>query len=204
MQMVLDQVCTSCGSGRLPDGRFCLFCGDLLTEPANLKAASSQADPPSQRDLPDEFEYAGFWLRFWAGAVDVGLEALGALVLTFAIDLVLRRFGRSFGIDPWDSKVFTGVGYILVLAVGSWLYCAFAESSSWQATVGKRLFGLKVITTEGERTSFGVATVRHFMKFLSFFCLTIGFMMSGWTKRRQALHDIPCDCLVVRVRESAF
>jgi hypothetical protein len=23
-------------------------------------------------------------------------------------------------------------------------------------------------------------------------------MMAGWTKRRQALHDIPCDCIVVR------
>jgi uncharacterized RDD family membrane protein YckC len=37
------------------------------------------------------------------------------------------------------------------------------------------------------------------MKFLSLFCLMIGFLMAGWTKRRQALHDIPADCLVIRV-----
>jgi uncharacterized RDD family membrane protein YckC len=37
------------------------------------------------------------------------------------------------------------------------------------------------------------------MKFLSLFFLTIGFMMAGWTKRRQALHDMPTDCLVIRV-----
>ena len=24
-------------------------------------------------------------------------------------------------------------------------------------------------------------------------------MMAGWTKRRQALHDMPCDCIVIRV-----
>ena len=54
------------------------------------------------------------------------------------------------------------------------------------------------------RTSFGLATVRHLMKFLSLFILMIGFLMSGWTKRRQALHDMPCDCLVIRVPVRAF
>jgi uncharacterized RDD family membrane protein YckC len=70
--------------------------------------------------------------------------------------------------------------------------------------VGKRLLGLQVVTSEGDRISFGQATVRHLMKFLSLFCLTIGFMMSGWTKRRQALHDIPSDCLVIRTPVKGF
>jgi uncharacterized RDD family membrane protein YckC len=70
--------------------------------------------------------------------------------------------------------------------------------------VGKRLLGLQVITAEGGRTSFGVATVRHLMKFLSLFVLTVGFLMSGWTRRRQALHDMPCDCLVIRTPEKSF
>jgi uncharacterized RDD family membrane protein YckC len=69
---------------------------------------------------------------------------------------------------------------------------------------GKRLLGLQVITADGGRVSFGKATERHLMKFLSLFCLTIGFMMSGWTKRRQALHDMPCDCLVIRVPVKPF
>jgi uncharacterized RDD family membrane protein YckC len=203
MEMVLDEVCASCGNSRLPDGRFCLFCGDLLAEPAS-SAVVTNPHSNSVPSPPDTIAYAGFWLRVWAGAIDVGIEALGALLLTFAIDLVLRRFGRGFGIDPWDSKVFTGVSFILILSVGSWLYCAFAESSSWRATLGKRLLGLQVITANGDRISFGQATVRHLMKFLSLFGLTIGFMMSGWTKRRQALHDMPCDCLVIRVPVKSF
>lgn len=142
--------------------------------------------------------YAGFWLRVWAGAIDIALEASGALVLTFVIDFALRRFGRLLGVSPFVSKVATGMAFILVLAVGSWLYSAFTESSSWRATIGKRALGLQVVTAEGDRIGFGQATVRHFMKFLSLFFLTIGFMMAGWTKRRQALHDIPTDCLVIR------
>ncbi len=195
---MLEESCANCGSERLADGRFCLFCGDLLAERAS-HTTSSHGDRPN---ISPGVEYAGFWLRFLAGAVDVALEVLGALLITLAIDFVLQRFGRLFGIDRWDAKVFAGFVYIPILAVGSWLYCAFAESSAWRATVGKRLLGLQVTTAEGERISFGQATVRHFMKFLSFFCLTIGFLMSLWTKRRQALHDMPCDVVVVRAPQS--
>ncbi len=207
METVLDEVCASCGNTCLPDGRFCLFCGDLLTESsleAVRRAQAAKAYPNSVPSTPDTIEYAGFWLRVWAGLINVCLEAAGALVLTLAIDFALRRSGRLLGISPFVSKVATGMAFIVILAVGSWLYCAFAESSSCRATVGKRLLGLQVVTSEGDKISFGQATVRHLMKFLSLFCLTIGFMMSAWTKRRQALHDMPCDCLVIRVPGKSF
>ena len=197
METVLDEVCASCGSRRLRDGHFCLSCGSLLTDPSSALADKSHSNRVP--DTADKIEYAGFWLRFLAGAVDLVLEALGALLVTVVLDFVLQRFGRIFGIDRWDAKVFAGFAYISILAVGSWLYCAFMESSSWRATVGKRLLGLQVMDLEGKRISFGQATVRHFMKFLSLFCLMIGFLMAGWTKRRQALHDIPADVLVIRV-----
>jgi uncharacterized RDD family membrane protein YckC len=203
VETVLEESCASCGSERLADGRFCLFCGDLLAGPAP-HSTSPQGARRSVSNISPDVEYAGFWLRFLAGAVDIALEALGALLITLVIDFVLQRFGRLFGIDRWDAKVFAGFVYIPILAVGSWLYCAFAESSSWRATVGKRLLGLQVTTAEGERISFGQATVRHFMKFLSFFCLTIGFLMSLWTKRRQALHDMPCDVVVIRAPQAPF
>ena len=208
MEMVLDKVCPTCGNVRLPDGRFCLFCGDVLSESTSRGIVSSQPAKPPMPSAPTEVAapaYAGFWLRVWAAAIDLALEAGGALVLTFAIDLVLRHFGRLLGISPFVSKVATGMAFILILSVGAWLYCAFTESSSWRATVGKRVLGLQVVTAEGDRIGFGQATVRHFMKFLSLFFLTIGFMMAGWTKRRQALHDMPSDCLVIRVpRETGF
>jgi uncharacterized RDD family membrane protein YckC len=197
VETVLDETCASCGNERLADGDFCLFCGDLLSGPAS-KTTSSHLPNPKALNISPDIEYAGFWLRFLAGAVDVALEALGALLITLAIDFVLQHFGRVFGIDRWNAKVFAGFVYIPILAIGSWLYCAFTESSSWRATVGKRLLGLQVIRVDGGRTSFGQATERHFMKFLSLFCLTIGFFMPLWTKRRQCLHDMPCDVLVIR------
>jgi len=200
METVLEQVCTSCGNTRLPDGRFCLFCGDLLSEPDNQAARPNRLGPaasPSADPLADG--YAGFWRRTWAGTIDVALEVIGALIVTVFIDLVLNRIGHMLGFDPWISKVATGIAYILVLAIGGWLYCAFSESSEHRATIGKRVVGLRVVTADGGKLSFGQATARHFMKFLSLFSAGVGFMMAGWTKRRQALHDMPSDCIVVRV-----
>jgi len=207
MEMVLDEVCASCGNHRLPYGRFCLFCGDLLAEPASQAAAPPKGAAALAQSVafkPENIEFAGFWLRFWAGLVDIALEAGGALALTWGVDFVLAHAGRLLGISPFNSKVATGAAFIVVLSVGAWLYCALMESSAWRATVGKRLLGLQVMTADGERLSFGQASIRHLMKFLSLFCLTIGFLMSGWTQRRQALHDMPGDCLVIRVPEKGF
>lgn len=200
MQIVLEQVCTSCGSPSRPYGRFCLFCGDVLAESAQK---SSTAHESRKRTVPVPSElnttnYAGFWIRTFAGIIDLMLEASVALLLTGAIDFLLGRFGYLLGISPFTSKVATGIAFILIMAMGTWLYSAFAESSHWRATVGKRILGLQVVNAEGGKLSFGQATVRHLMKFLSLF-VVIGFIMVSWTKRRQALHDIPSDCLVIRV-----
>jgi uncharacterized RDD family membrane protein YckC len=203
METALGQVCTSCGNTRLPYGGHCLFCGDLLSEPTAKVLVPSQAPNPLDKSAavsPAATEYAGFWRRTGAGTIDVALEAAGALAVTVAIDAVLGRVGPMLGFEPWISKVATGMAYILVLTIGSWLYCAFEESSSRRATIGKRIMGLQVVTADGGRVSFGQATIRHFMKFLSLFSAGFGFMMAGWTKRRQALHDMPSDCIVIRVR----
>ena len=152
VQVAATPACPTAGS--------VFFRGDLLTEPSPediRRAQGARAHLNSVSSIPDRVEYAGFWLRVWAGVIDLCLEAAGALVLTLAIDFVLRRSGRLLGISPFFSKVATGMAFIVILAVGSWLYCAFAESSSWRATVGKRVLGLQVVTSEGDKISFGQA-----------------------------------------------
>ena len=204
METVLDQVCASCGNARQAYGRYCLFCGDVLSEPDGKSKLSSRKTKFREQGVTREeppVVYGSFWRRTWAGVIDVVLEATAALIVTVAIDFVLSRLGRLLGFAPWISKVATGMAYIAVLTIGAWLYCAFSESSSRRATIGKRIMGLQVVTADGGRVSFGQATVRHFMKFLSLFSAGVGFMMAAWTKRHQALHDIPCECIVIRVPE---
>jgi uncharacterized RDD family membrane protein YckC len=90
-----------------------------------------------------------------------------------------------------------GVTIMLVL-LGGWLYEALMESSSYQATLGKMILGMKVTDLYGNRISFGRATGRHFAKILSGMVLCIGFIMVGLTQRKQGLHDLLAGTLVRR------
>jgi uncharacterized RDD family membrane protein YckC len=191
----------------LPDGKFCLFCGDVLAEtPRKATTITDPSRPTNESDsvTPDQPEYAGFWLRVWAGTIDVTMELLVALMLTLIVDFVIKLVGPQFGLSPITASYVTGIAFILVLTIGAWLYCAFTESSNWRATLGKRIMGLQVVTSQGDKLNFGQASVRHFMKFLSLFTAGVGFMMAGWTKRQQALHDMPTDCVVIRVAEPSL
>ena len=81
---------------------------------------------------------------------------------------------------------------------GVWLYYALFESSSWQGTPGKRALGLFVTDMQGRRISFARATGRYFGRFISTAILFIGYLMIAFTERKQALHDMLADCLVLR------
>jgi uncharacterized RDD family membrane protein YckC len=207
MEAAVQHVCSNCGNPLLADGKFCLFCGDVLAETAEKPTAvvrKSAENPAASAAAHWPPEYAGFWLRVWAGAIDVTLEALAALLLTVIVGYTVKLIDTRSGVSPITGSYLTGIAFIAVLTIGAWLYAAFSESSKWRATIGKRIIGLEVVNASGGKLTFGQASVRHFMKFLSLFTVAVGFMMAGWTKRRQALHDIPADCVVIRVAQPSL
>jgi uncharacterized RDD family membrane protein YckC len=71
------------------------------------------------------------------------------------------------------------------------------ESSPFQATIGKVAVGIYVADLQGQRISFGRATGRFFGKILSGAILLIGYLMAGFTEKKQALHDTMAGCLVL-------
>lgn len=79
-----------------------------------------------------------------------------------------------------------------------WPYCVLLESSRWRATPGKLALGLEVVDVAGGRIGFGRATGRYFAKFLSFAVFLVGFLLTDFTPRRQALHDYISATYVVR------
>ena len=80
------------------------------------------------------------------------------------------------------------------------IYHSLMESSSWQATVGKRMLGIRVTDEKGERISFARAVARHCGRLLCQFTLLIGYLMVMLTARGQGLHDKVAGTLVVRPR----
>lgn len=78
------------------------------------------------------------------------------------------------------------------------LYWILFEASAWQASLGKRIMGLKVVTQDGGRPTIFQCTARNLLKVLSAIIGFIGFMMAGWTDKKQTLHDKISGLLIVK------
>ena len=198
--------CSKCGA-TVPDGvAFCPACGQpasgaavMPPAPAPGMAAAYAASPMARSPV----YYAGFWLRFVAYLIDVVVIWIVLLPIYALIGGVFGLSMASIARNP-DASALAGsaLGTLLLLeglaVVGVWLYYAFMESSTWQGTIGKKLLGLRVTDLNGSRVSFGRASGRFFGKIVSGFTLMIGYIMAGFTEKKQALHDMIAGCLVVK------
>jgi uncharacterized RDD family membrane protein YckC len=139
------------------------------------------------------YVYAGFWLRVVASLVDM-LAMYIPLGFIFVIAIVLTKLVAGKEYDPTIMLLESPI----VIIVGTWLYFAVLESSPWQATLGKKLLGLYVTDLNGQRLTFSRAAGRTLAKYLSVMTAGIGYLLCGFTERKQASHDVVAKCLVLR------
>jgi len=138
--------------------------------------------------------HGGFWRRTAAYLMDGFIIGVVNWVITMI--LMVAMVG-SLAAGSVNAAFGTIALQVLIGIALSWLYFALQESSAAQATLGKRAMGLKVTDDYARRIGFGRATGRFFGKILSSVIFNIGFMLAGWTGRRQALHDMICGTVVV-------
>ncbi len=209
--------CSKCGSTIAETVTFCPVCGQSQAagyapiQPPLLQPSGPAEVTAHWQPMP-VVAYAGFWLRFVAHILDgliIGLpvtivvmilvlsSGFGSFIknLPNAPDDPTEAFGNAVG-----AAFFVGIGLIVLVALlGSWLYYALFESSSWQATPGKKVLNIFVTDINGAPVSFGRATGRYFSKYITqLIPLLIGFILAGLTERKQALHDMIASTLVLR------
>jgi uncharacterized RDD family membrane protein YckC len=139
--------------------------------------------------------YAGFWLRLVAALVDMLAMFIPFCFVAFMVTVIVKLLSATKRYDP--TTVILAVLPPVVI-VATWLYFAAMESSSWQATMGKKPLGLYVTDIKGQRLSLIRATGRTFAKYLSSATAGIGYLLCGFTEKKQALHDMVANCLVLR------
>lgn len=213
--------CSKCGGVMADGAAFCSNCGQAFAVAAAMARApmmsSSVAAPiaggvaavppyAGYAAVP-RVEYAGFWVRFLAFLIDNAVMGIGFVLILIPL-IFLTGLGGIIGeIHPNEDMNDVGIFMLFALLflaatvtlLWTWLYHALMESSEWQATVGKRLLGLVVTDMAGQRVSFGRATGRHFAKIVTNMVPAfIGYIMAGFTERKQALHDMLAGCLVLR------
>jgi len=178
------------------DARFCQNCGAAMHPP--VAPVPPIPVPPSAKTV----EYAGFWRRFLAILIDNIILSIPSWLISMIFGLssfsVLNSLDDIEDAGAMIASLVAALFWVwLINIVMDWLYHAIFESSTLQATPGKMALGIVVTDADGEQISFARATGRHFGKIVSGMILLIGYMMAGWTRKKQALHDIMANCLVV-------
>ena len=144
----------------------------------------------------DDVVDAGFVRRLGAYLIDSMLvgSVYYVVLMIGMVALAIVAAGQDFK----DDGFLVGMALVyLVYPVLSLGYYAGMESSKLQATVGKLALGIKVVDGQGRRLGFGRATARWAGSIVSYLILYIGFFMAGWTRRKQALHDLMAGTFVV-------
>jgi uncharacterized RDD family membrane protein YckC len=143
--------------------------------------------------------YAGFWRRWAALFVDQIVLGLPLGIIFFFLALAMGLTGGLMNSREPQVGAILGMEFLFYVIwwTAALFYYAGLESSEAQATFGKRALGIKVTDAEGRRLSFKHAAGRWFAAALSYMSLYVGFLMAGFTQRKQALHDVIAGTLVV-------
>lgn len=153
--------------------------------------------------------YAGFWLRFVAVIID-GIILGAVQFLAIMPVLGLMGIGVVDNMENFDSSdqaetmsmmasvmAVAGIAQVVFLVIQT-LYYSLMESSKYQASIGKMVLGLKVTDINGNKLDFSKALVRNLCKIISSMILLIGYLMAAFTEKKQALHDMIANTLVVK------
>lgn len=156
---------------------------------SRVAVSSTDEGEISRADALAGRRYASFARRLAAYVIDN---------LILACALLLALFPRMMS-DVRDPEALSRDPVLLLSSlVLSFAYFVIWESSSWQATPGKRILRIRVTDLAGRRLSFFHASVRHLGKIASSLTFYLGFLMAAFTARRQALHDLLAGCVVLQ------
>jgi uncharacterized RDD family membrane protein YckC len=214
--------CSKCGAALTNASGFCPKCGQPIVGFAVGQAApqaisgaapvavSGYGGAPMAAAVQANVGYAGFWLRLVAAIIDriILMIPLGPVYLIMILPTLRNMQDPQLMRDPMALMRVFGptMGLItLVSLVVSWLYWSLCESSSWQATLGKKVLGIYVTDTDGNRASFGRISGRFFsgrgvgsIPYLGGTYYLVDCICIAFTARKQAIHDMIAGCLVLR------
>jgi uncharacterized RDD family membrane protein YckC len=131
--------------------------------------------------------------RATAVLIDGVLTFAGLGTLVAAVAGEAHHSGGSFGfhLDGWPALIW------LVLAFGYWIVCEYI----WGATVGKRIFSIRVEASAGGRPTFVQAVARNLFRLIDGFPFVlpylVGFIVAKCSAERTRLGDMVAHTRVV-------
>jgi uncharacterized RDD family membrane protein YckC len=140
--------------------------------------------------LESDIYIAGFWMRFWAYLVD--------LIMIGSINrLIIKPIFRWLDISLHDPGIFAPIAIVTTLTF--YLYFVFMTRLMGQ-TIGKMVFGLRVISLKDKKLSWGSIIFREGIGRYISTTIWILYIIVAFTRKKQGLHDIFADTTVIHER----
>jgi uncharacterized RDD family membrane protein YckC len=152
---------------------------------------------PDLSKLPPRPAFAGFWLRAVAYLLDTVLISLVFGLIASFYPTTFIKFPDASSTSLTSLPQLTPIAFAITITA-TWFYYTMFEASAWQATPGKRVLRLYVSGLNGQRMTFARAAARNLAKIISSLTFLVGYLIAGFTEKKQALHDILASCLVLR------
>jgi uncharacterized RDD family membrane protein YckC len=146
--------------------------------------------------------YGGFWRRMTAFFIDKIILFFTSLFILFvgilALGMSFLSHYREFVPEKLAGVTISFICvYILMDVFISMLYFTYFHGATGQ-TLGKMLFGLRVVQTTGEKMTFGIGFLRWVGYIISGLIFNLGFIWAAFDRRKQGWHDKIAGTFVVR------
>jgi uncharacterized RDD family membrane protein YckC len=140
---------------------------------------------------PEEYalEYAGFWIRLGASALDLVILGLLILFVCYTLSDVIRSIPLTY------LSVF-------IMSTIAWFIKIAYFVTFWSLrgqTPGKMIFGIKIIRTDSSPVIWPHALLRYAGYVASAIPFCTGFIWIAFDKRKQGWHDKIADTYVVKL-----
>lgn len=161
------------------------------TSPIMSQEVEETLSSPEKNEMQlDTDRYAGFWMRFWAYLVDL-------IIIGSVNRILIYPVLRVLDVPLHDGGIFSIAN--ICTAVIFYLYFVLMTKFLKQ-TLGKMIFGLKVVSFEKEKLSWSTIIFREWIgRFISG-SLLILYVLVAFLPRKQGLHDIFADTTVIHDR----
>ena len=139
------------------------------------------------------YDLAGAGNRGFAALVDFVLATMIFIGAIFLFTLLTAAIGFQ------TASLFFGIAVLLTFAI-TWSYFILFEWLGNGQTIGKRIFGLRVIADDGAPASFTAVLVRNLIRVIDFLpgFYGIGLLAIVVSSRSQRLGDLAAGTFVVR------
>lgn len=139
----------------------------------------------------DGYYLAGFWIRFWAYLLDL-------IVIGSITRLVVNPVFKLLDISLSEGSMFAPISILTSIVFYGYF---ILMTKYFSQTIGKMVFGIKVIDLKGRKPSWGTIIFRELIgRFIST-TIFILYVVVAFTNKKQGIHDLFADTTVVQEKK---